>query len=234
MNGLQTAVKRPQTDKAERASKEPAKAQDAIQAVSAPPRARRRPVLMLAAAAMVLLGSALSVWAYSSLGSAQEVLAVRVDVARGAVITAESLHAVRVGVDPALQVVPVVNKDALVGRRAAVDLKAGQLLVPQAVSDDVFPHAGLSVVGLTLGSGQMPGTPLLVGDQVRIVSTLGAQGQAQAAEIRVFAGKVVGVSAADTAGQVTISVELPVEQAPEVAVWAASGNAAVVLESREG
>ena len=234
MNGVQTAVKRPRGVKADPASKGPVKAPDATQSVAVPPRARRRPMLMLAAAAMVLLGSGLSVWAYSSLGSAQEVLAARVDVARGTVITPEALQVVRVGVDPALQVVPVANKDALVGQRAAVDLKAGQLLVPQAVSDDVFPHAGLSVVGLTLGSGQMPGTPLLVGDQVRIVSTLGAQGQAQASEIRVFTGEVVGVSAADTTGKATISVELPVGQAPEVAVWAATGNAAVVLESREG
>ena len=202
-------------------------------AVASPPRPRRRPLLILASVAMVLAGMVGSALAYSSLGNAQSVVVARVDVARGTVITSDVLQVARVGVDPALQVVPASSLDSLVGQRAAVDLKAGQLLVPQAVSGDVFPHHGTSVVGLTLGPGQIPGTPLQVGDQVRIASTPGAQGDVHAGQIKVFTGQVVEVDTADTSGNVTVSVEVPADQAPEVAVWSASGRVAVLLESRE-
>ena len=190
-------------------------------------------MLILASVAMVLAGMVGSALAYSSLGNAQSVVVARVDVARGTVITSDVLQVARVGVDPALQVVPASSLDYLVGQRAAVDLKAGQLLVPQAVSGDVFPHHGTSVVGLTLGPGQIPGTPLQVGDQVRIASTPGAQGDVHADQIKVFTGLVVEVGTADTSGNVTVSVEVPADQAPEVAVWSASGRVAVLLESRE-
>ena len=202
-------------------------------AVASPPRPRRRPMLILASVAMVLAGMVGSALAYSSLGNAQSVVVARVDVARGTVITSDVLQVARVGVDPALQVVPASSLDYLVGQRAAVDLKAGQLLVPQAVSGDVFPHHGTSVVGLTLGPGQIPGTPLQVGDQVRIASTPGAQGDVHADQIKVFTGLVVEVGTADTSGNVTVSVEVPADQAPEVAVWSASGRVAMLLESRE-
>ena len=205
----------------------------AVPAVASPPRPRRRPMLILASVALVLVGMVGSALAYSSLGNAQSVVVARVDVARGAVITSDVLQVARVGVDPALQVVPASSLDSLVGQRAAVDLKAGQLLVPQAVSGDVFPHHGTSVVGLTLGPGQIPGTPLQVGDQVRIASTPGAQGDVHADQIKVFTGLVVEVGTADTSGNVTVSVEVPADQAPEVAVWSASGRVAVLLESRE-
>ena len=212
---------------------DPATTTAAVPAVASPPRPRRRPMLILASVAMVLVGMVGSAWAYSSLGNSQSVVVARVDVARGAVITSDVLQVARVGVDPALQVVPADSLDSLVGQRAAVDLKAGQLLVPQAVSGDVFPHHGTSVVGLTLGPGQIPGTPLQVGDQVRIASTPGAQGDVHADQIKVFTGLVVEVGTADTSGNVTVSVEVPADQAPEVAVWSASGRVAVLLESRE-
>ena len=212
---------------------DPATTTAAVPVVASPPRPRRRPMLILASVAMVLVGMVGSAWAYSSLGNSQSVVVARVDVARGAVITSDVLQVARVGVDPALQVVPADSLDSLVGQRAAVDLKAGQLLVPQAVSGDVFPHHGTSVVGLTLGPGQIPGTPLQVGDQVRIASTPGAQGDVRAEQIKVFTGLVVEVAAPDTSGNVTVSVEVPADQAPEVAVWSAAGRVAVLLESRE-
>lgn len=211
----------------------PATSEKAVPAVASPPRPRRRPMLILASVAMVLVGMVASAWAYSSLGSAQPVVVARVDVARGAVITADALQVARVGVDPALQVVPAGELDSLVGQRAAVDLKAGQLLVPEAVAGEVFPHQGMSVIGLTLGPGQVPGTPLTVGDRVRIASTPGAQGDVHAEQIKVFAGVVVEVGTADTSGNVTVSVEIAADQAPEVAVWSAAGRVAVLLESRE-
>lgn len=199
----------------------------------APPRLQRRPMVALISAALVVLGAVLSVWAYSSLGNAQEVVAVRTDVARGEVITADALQVVRVGVDPALQVVPASGLDDLVGQHAATDLKAGQLVVPAAVTTDVVPHAGFSVVGLSLSSGQLPTGTLIPGDPVRVVSTPGQQGEVAADDLRVFTGMVVQVAPVDASGNVAVVVEVSADQAAELAARAATGKLAVVLDARE-
>jgi hypothetical protein len=51
-----------------------------------PPKLRRRPSLIVASVLLVVIGALASAWAYTSLGTAQEVVAVRVDIARGQVI----------------------------------------------------------------------------------------------------------------------------------------------------
>lgn len=197
-----------------------------------PPKLRRRPSLIVASVLLVIIGALASAWAYTSLGNAQEVVAVRVDVARGQVITAESLQVVRVGVDPALKTVPASEVGSLVGKRANVDLKAGQLLVPGVVAADVYPRAGKSAVGLSLSSAQMPSEPLSVGDRVRIVGTPGQQGEVDVALIKVFDGEVVTVSTPDASGVTAVTVEVASSVAPEVAARSASGRVALVLESR--
>jgi len=197
-----------------------------------PPKLRRRPSLIVASVLLVVIGALASAWAYTSLGNAQEVVAVRVDVARGQVITSDHLHVVRVGVDPALKTVPASDVGSLVGKRAVVDLKAGQLLVPGVVATDVYPRAGRSAVGLSLSSAQMPSEPLSVGDRVRIVGTPGQQGDVDAARLKVFDGEVVTVSTPDASGVTAVTVEVASSVAPEVAARSASGRVALVLESR--
>ncbi len=200
--------------------------------VAAPPKLQRRPLLIAASAASIVAGGLLSVWAYTGVGNNQEVAAVRVDVPRGSVVTRESLQVVRVGVDPALATVPAAQIDTLVGQRAAVDLKAGQLMVPGAVSTELVPSQGQSVVGLSLGPGQLPGDMVGVGDRVRIVSTPGQQGDLKVDDIRVFEGVVVAVSATDSSGKATVSVQVAQRQAAEVAARAATGKVAVLLDSQ--
>jgi hypothetical protein len=197
-----------------------------------PPRLRRRPSLIVASVLLVILGALASAWAYTSLGNAQEVVAVRTDVARGQLITAESLQVVRIGVDPALQTVPASQASALVGKRAAVDLTAGQLLVPGAVTAEVVPGQGKSAVGLSLTAAQMPSVPLVVGDKVRIVSTPGAQGDVGMTPPVVFSGEVVTVSDRAADGTTAVTVQVDADRAPELAARSASGKVALVLDSR--
>ena len=200
--------------------------------VAPPPKLQRRPLLIAASAALIVLGALLSVWAYTGVGNNKEVTAVRVDIPRGSVVTRESLQVVRVGVDPALATVPAAQIDTLVGQRAAVDLKAGQLMVPGAVSAEVVPSFGNSVIGLSLGAGQLPGDMLGVGDRVRIVSTPGQQGDVKVDDIRVFDGVVVAVSATDSTGKCTVSGEVAARQAAELAARSATGKVAVLLDSQ--
>jgi hypothetical protein len=197
-----------------------------------PPRLRRRPSLIVASVLLVILGALASAWAYTSLGNAQEVVAVRIDIARGQLITAESLLVVRVGVDPALQTVAGSEASRLVGQRAAVDLKAGQLLVPGAVTSSVVPGQGKSAVGLSLTAAQMPSEPLVIGDKVRIVSTPGAQGDVGTAVPTVFSGEVITVSDRSSDGTTALTVEVDAGTAPELAARSASGKVALVLDSR--
>ncbi|MHB1008809.1 MAG: SAF domain-containing protein [Propionibacteriaceae bacterium] len=204
----------------------------ADQAPPAPPRLRRRPSLVVASALLVVLGALASAWAYSSLGNAQEVVALRTDVARGRVITVENLQVVRVGVDPALRVVPASQASVLVGTRAAVDLKAGQLLVPAAVTSEVLPGVGRSAVGLSLSAAQMPGEPLLVGDDVRIVSTPGAQGDVGVTSPVTYRGQVLTVSEPGADGTTAVTVQVDADAAPEIAARSATGKVALVLDSR--
>jgi hypothetical protein len=201
-------------------------------ALTSPPRLRRRPSLIVASVLLVILGALASAWAYTSLGNAQEVVAVRTDIARGQLITAECLQVVRIGVDPALHTVAGSDASRLVGQRAAVDLKAGQLLVPEAVTSAVVPGPGKSAVGLALSAAQMPSEPLVVGDKVRIVSTPGAQGDVGATAPIVFGGDVITVSDRASDGTTAVTVQVDADKAPELAARSASGKVALVLDSR--
>jgi len=207
--------------------------QDSSGIVPPPPaKLRRRPALIVAALALVLVGALVSAWAYTSLGNTQAVVVARVDVTAGQLITADDLQVVRVGVDPSVKVVPADQAGSLVGQRAAVDLQAGQLLVPGSVTQQLFPQAGMSEVGLSLTAGQLPSEQLRVGDRVRVVSTPGVQGDVNPATLAVFDGTVVAVSSRDANGATPVTVQVDQNVAAELAARAATGKVALVVDSR--
>lgn len=215
------------------AAKQPEKVGLADQGGAVPPlpvKLRRRPVLVVTALALMLVGALLSAWAYTSLANTQEVLVARVDVARGQVITAEDVQTARVGVDPSVSVVPAAQVGQLVGQRAAVDLRAGQLLVPGVVTAEVYPQPGMSTVGLSLLAAQLPSEPLRVGDRVRVVSTPGAQGDVTPSTVVVVDGLVVAVSARDATGATDVTVQVASSVAAELAARSATGKVAVVVD----
>ena len=204
--------------------------------LSPPPKLRRRPVLLAASVAAVCLGALLGAWAWTSTSDTQQVVAVRSTIQRGQVITRADLVNVQVGVDPALASVPAAGVEALVGKRAALDMSAGSLVTPADVTSEVLPPAGMSVVGVGVPAGLLPGTPLLVGDHIRVVLTPGAQGEATNGPPKTISAVVVGVSLGGDAGpgaQVVVSVQVPESNAAELAAWAATGKVAIVLDSRE-
>lgn len=197
------------------------------------PKLRRRPALIVASAVAVSAGALLAAFAWTATSTTQSVLAMRSTVERGAVITQDDVMTVRVSADPALDPVPASQAPVVVGKRAATDIAAGTLLTREQVSDAVLPAAGMSIVGVGLPSGQLPGEPLLVGDRVRVVATPGASGEVTAGEPVTVAAMVVGVRVDDENGQSVVSVQVPQGQAPGLAARAATGNVALVLDSRE-
>lgn len=210
---------------------------DSATPVAAPPKLRRRPILALGGIALVVLGALLAAYAYLATSETSDVVALRDTVMRGEVIEAADLVTVQVGVDPALQVIPGDEMSQIVGRRAALDLATGSLLTEAAVTEQVVPAAGQSVVGLALTPALMPGEPLRVGDTVRVVVTAGAQGDPSTLEQEPLArAEVVNVASPgmDGAGTTTVvSVLVDEGEATAIAQHAAAGRVAIVLDSRE-
>ena len=201
--------------------------------ITPPPKLRRRPLMVAASVVAICLGALLAAWAYSSSGTAREVVAVRSDVQRGEVIQRDDLMTVRVGLDPALRPVSASQLDAVVGQRAAKDLAAGGLVTDRAVTTAVVPARNMSVVGVALPAALMPGETLQSGDRVRVVATPGQQGDVTSARQRSIAATVVGVYPDADNTQTVVSVEVPYGQAAELAARAATGKVALVLDSRE-
>lgn len=201
--------------------------------VAPAPKLRRRPALVAASIVAISAGALLAAFAWTATSTTQSVLAVRSAVERGAVITQDDVMTVQVSADPALAPVPASQASAVVGQRAATDLAAGTLLTREQVSATVLPAAGMSIVGVGLPSAQMPGEPLLVGDRVRVVATPGPSGEVTAGEPVTIAATVVGVRVNDENGQSVVSVQVPQGDAARLAARAATGNVALVLDSRE-
>lgn len=195
-------------------------------------RRRRRWVLALCAA-LVAAGGLGTAFAFTSVNDTQEVLVVSNDIKRGETIEAGDLAVVRVSVDPALTPVPGSQKAELEGSRAAVDLWAGTLLTAQAVTDNLVPGEGESLVGISLTPAQMPSEPLYGGDVVRIVTTPGDQGEITDREPVTIEATVVGVNRVEETGETVVDVSVPEAEAAELAARAATGRVALVLDARE-
>ena len=201
--------------------------------VAPAPKLRRRPALIAASVAAICLGGLLAAFAWTSTSNTESVLAMRVAVERGAVIGPDDVMTVQVSTDPALRPVPASQASTVVGQRAATDIAAGTLVTLEQVSDTVLPAVGMSIVGVGLPASQMPGEPLLVGDRVRVVATPGQSGEVTAGEQVTIAATVVGVRVNNENGQNVVSVQVPEQDAAELAARAATGNVALVLDSRE-
>ncbi len=215
--------------------------------VPAPPKYRRRPLVLVLAIVAVCLGALLGAWAWTTGTTQTEVVALRNNVQRGAIIQAADLQRVRLGGEQSLKTVPGANLASLVGKRAGQDMQAGSLVNPAAVSDAVVPGNGTSMVGLELSPAQMPAVKLQNGDHVRIVATQGktgatgttstATGSAPATPIVISATvdsvSQTGDSKAGTTQATIVNVIVAEGSAADLASKASSGNIALVLDSRE-
>lgn len=198
-----------------------------------PPKLRRRPALVAGGIVAICLGALIAGWAWTATTNTHEVLVARRSIERGALIESDDLARVRVSADPALKPLPASEFDNVVGQRAALDIAAGGLLTAEATSAAVVPPSGMSVVGVALTPAQVPSLALRTGDRVRVVVTP-AQGAEPAAGAPQFSGAdVVGVRADAEAGQLVVDLLVPYAEAAVLAARVATGNVALVLDSRE-
>ena len=198
-----------------------------------PPRLRRRPTIVAGAIGAVCLGAVLAAWAWSSSTSTQQVLVATAEIPRGSVIEAEDLTTARLNVDSAVAVLPASAADDLIGQRAALDVAAGGLLTPDLVQEGSIPAAGESLVGVTLKPEQAPGETLMAGDLVRVVVTPGQDGETPKIAPEFSAAEVVGIHHDSETGQTVVDLLVPHAEASLLAARVATGNVALVLDSRD-
>ncbi len=199
----------------------------------APTRTRRRPGVLAAGVALVVVGALGAAYLTQVVGDTAEVVAVARDVQPGEVIERADLTVADVSTDPALNPVPASRLTELVGQRAAVALTTGSLLTDAAVTEQVLPAAGQSLVGVALQPAQLPAGPLQAGDRIRIVDTPASQGEPPASTPQAIPGVVVSAAGPDDTGQRIVDVTVPSGQAADLAARVATGRIALILDTRE-
>lgn len=203
---------------------------------------RRRPALWLLSAALVAGGGLLAVDAARSAGHKGAVLVAVRDVGAGERIDTADVAVVHISTDPGLRTVPASSQSAVVGAIAAVDVKAGSLLVDSELTGSPVPGAGTVVVGIALKPGQLPARGLSRGDRVLVVNTPGQPdqtsstqpGSSQPSSPATF-GAVVQDSAPAPAADGTTLVDVVAAQnnAAALATDAAGGHVALLLLPRK-
>ncbi|MGW9212315.1 SAF domain-containing protein [Embleya sp. NPDC055664] len=194
---------------------------------------RRRPGVMALAVALVAVGGVGGAALFTAKDKRVEVLAVARTVPYGAVVADADVRTVMVSVGGGVQTVSAKDKRAVVGKRAAVELRPDTLIARGQVTDALVLQPDEILVGMALTPGQLPTTPLQPGRKVLVVSTPGkvsdaAKGQTLTPPATV-AATVFAVGAPDQSGRVVVDVAVPKGDAATVAARASTELVALVV-----
>ncbi|MGA4844791.1 SAF domain-containing protein [Streptomyces sp. G5(2025)] len=207
----------------------------------APPRVsarRRRPGLIALSLALIAAGGAGVVVLVLQTGHRTQVVTVTRDVQVGEVITEADLGEASISLDPAVKAVKVGDRDAVIGKHAAVELRPGSLLAPSQVTSRSLVRAGEQVVPVGLKPEEVPASALAPGQKVRLVHVpaQGEEAPAKDAQTQdVVAARVVKAGdAAPGTGVVVVDVAAKAGDAPRLAAWVASDTVRLVLDAPGG
>lgn len=189
---------------------------------------QRSPLLIVFGLLVLAAGGVFGWFMWVTTSTASEVVAAKMDVQRGHVLTAENLTTVRVTLDPSLRTVPGADLRTLVGQRATTDIAAGTLISPGQVSDALLPPQGMSVVAVPVPAGLVPTVPIRAGDTVRLVQTPEPAGSVTGKPLTITA-EVVDVTEGDQ--DTIVNVLVSASAASGLAELAATGRVALVLDS---
>jgi hypothetical protein len=199
--------------------------------LATPPKLRRRPLLIAFGVVLVVVGAIVMWYVVSILKDTVQVVAARVDVARGEIVELTDLTTVEIRPDPSLHIIPADQLESLVGRRAMSDLSAGGLVVPEALTDHLLPEPGEALIGVPLVLGQqMPGIMPRIGQPVALVPTPREEGASTPEAARVYEATVIAVTTVSET-QIALTVSVPVAEAATLARLAAVNEVAVYFES---
>lgn len=193
--------------------------------LDAPPKRSRTPEIALGL--LLIVAAALgAMWLYSRATSSVEALALRSDVARGAVLTVDDLVVVELSTDDDVLMVPRTEAPSIIGLAAVADWRAGELVTPQMFSGLPTVAPGDAIVGVQVTAGALPLSRLAIGDTVTVVLTPAADdttaidpGSADAAAPVLFEeATIIEVTSVGTVGDQVISLMMPEADARLVAV----------------
>ena len=206
------------------------------------PRRSRRPAMLALMVLTVVLGALGAYLLVDRSSERTQVVGLFRDVDWGQTISATDLIAVDVVPESALKTVTWDDRSALIGKKAAVGLRAGSLITPDAVTTETLPERGGAIVGLLLKEGQLPVAGVQPQDHVVVVitDTAGvAQGAVQSPPSDTASAESPGIDATvsmvgpvDQMGSRTVDVIVPTSSVAQVATAAAGGRVVIVLVSQ--
>jgi SAF domain len=201
-----------------------------------PLRRERKPTLILAGLLLALACGTVTATIYLRVGGRTPVLVVARDVPVGHSVSLRDLTEARISYDRSLHAIAAKARDQVVGRVAAVDLKAGSLLSPEELTTGTVPGLGEAVVGVALKAGQLPADRPRPGELVVVLLVPPNAGAANTAGSRTGASVLVPVARVFSAQPVAsgsdltaISLVVDQDQVTAVARAQATGQVAVAL-----
>lgn len=181
-------------------------------------------------AVLLVVGSLVgAAWLYAQKGDTAEVLVLARPVPAGEEITSGDLTTAQVsGVSDAIA---ADEAGTVIGRHAIVGMVPGQVLVPDAVTDQPLPAPGDRMVAVNVPAGRLP-AGVQAGSAVEVlVAPAPGQGSTpeQLAEPEVLAARAVahGVDVVDD-GSVVLTLLIADAEADQVAAYSAAGAVTVV------
>ncbi len=133
----------------------------------------RKPLMIAASAAVVFVSIAAFAAIYSSSNHQSSVLVVTRTIQQGQQITRSDLGQSSVAISGGVTPILVADAPELAGKRAAVTIPAGSLLVAGDLTGSGQIASGDAVVGLALKDSELPSGGVEPGEQVMIVQTAG-------------------------------------------------------------
>ncbi|GLY76805.1 hypothetical protein [Actinoallomurus iriomotensis] len=199
------------------------------------PRRERKPAMAALAVLLIVGGALISAYLVMVSGQRVPVISIAQPVAAGQRIPASALREVQVSSTGGLDYIPWGDRAKVTQTFATVTLVKGALLTNGMISTGSSVTKGSVVVGLALKPGQLPAGGLQPGDRVALyaVSSQGGQSGTQSGTVLAPAATVYDVVQPGQndiqADQISVSVTVPVDQAPEVTQASSAGAVAVAL-----
>jgi len=201
----------------------------------ATPRPRVRPRMAIVGVAIVVVFALLGLLVFAASGRHRAVLVLARTVPAGAVLTAGDLRVEQLSGAVSTAALPASAEASLLGERATTTLLAGSTLVAGAAARTPLVAPGETVVAVALGTSVPAPTGMTTGSTVSVVA-LGASNSGAhlpSPGSLLATGTVVGIDATTTSAATSevVSLAVPANQAPLVALAAANGGVGLVLGS---
>jgi hypothetical protein len=209
---------------------------------------QRRWGRIAAGVAAVALALLINVYLFQSAGHRVLVVRMARDVPIGQQISRADVSTARVATDAGVATIPGRQLGEVLGRRAAVDLRAGTLLTASQITTQLTPQRGQVLVTVALKPSQLPPDGLAPGSQIRVVTTPQAQDGGSGQDVGGGQDPTVGgataagdvsatvdqVAGPDADGVMTVSLLVSDAAGDVVARQASTGRIALVITTRAG